>query len=138
MQIAISGRRMAVSSYLRSLVNAKMARVFRHLSDAGLSANVVVSRRKLDKLVDFLLLRNQADRLNIQLTDAAVFELVHRRIFASRRAPVLPFDADASKLIERDVRSAYVGATPAVILEALRDEFRVQLAQRPDHVGHAG
>jgi ribosomal subunit interface protein len=52
MQIAISGRRMAVSGYLRSLVNAKMARVFRHLSDAGLSANVVVSRRKLDKLVE--------------------------------------------------------------------------------------
>ena len=52
MQIDISGRRMAVSGYLRSLVTTKMARVFRHLSEAGLSANVVVSRAKLDKLVE--------------------------------------------------------------------------------------
>jgi len=52
MQIEITGRRMAVSSYLRSLVTTKMARVFRHLSDAGLSASVVVSRAKLEKLVE--------------------------------------------------------------------------------------
>ena len=52
MHIEITGRRMAVSSYLRSLVTTKMARVFRHLSDAGLSASVVVSRAKIDKLVE--------------------------------------------------------------------------------------
>jgi ribosomal subunit interface protein len=52
MQIEITGRRMAVSSYLRSLLNTKMARVFRHLSYAGLSATVVVSRAKLEKLVE--------------------------------------------------------------------------------------
>ena len=52
MQIEITGRRMAVSSYLRNLVNTKMARVFRHLSHAGLSATVVVSRAKLEKLVE--------------------------------------------------------------------------------------
>ena len=43
---------MAVSNYLRSLVTNKMGRVFRHLSDAGLSATVVVSREKLEKLVE--------------------------------------------------------------------------------------
>jgi putative sigma-54 modulation protein len=52
MQIEITGHRMAVSNYLRSLVTTKMARVFRHLSNAGLSATVVVSREKLDKLVE--------------------------------------------------------------------------------------
>jgi ribosomal subunit interface protein len=52
MQIEITGRRMAVSTYLRTLVTTKLARVFRHLSDAGLSASVVVSRAKLDKLVE--------------------------------------------------------------------------------------
>lgn len=52
MHIEITGRRMAVSSYLRSLVTTKMARVFRHLSGAGLSASVVVSREKLDRLVE--------------------------------------------------------------------------------------
>jgi ribosomal subunit interface protein len=52
MQIEITGHRMAVSSYLKSLVATKMARVFRHLSHAGLSATVVVSREKLDKLVE--------------------------------------------------------------------------------------
>ena len=52
MQIEITGHRMAVSSYLRTLVTTKMARVFRHLSYAGLSATVVVSRAKLEKLVE--------------------------------------------------------------------------------------
>jgi ribosomal subunit interface protein len=52
MQIEITGHRMAVSAYLRSLVTTKMARVFRHLSDAGLSATVVASRQKLDKIVE--------------------------------------------------------------------------------------
>ena len=52
MKLIVTGRRMAVSSYLRSLVTTKMARVFRHLSDAGLSASVVVSRAKLEKLVE--------------------------------------------------------------------------------------
>ena len=47
MQIEITGHRMAVSNYLRSLVTTKMSRVFRHLSHAGLSATVVVSREKL-------------------------------------------------------------------------------------------
>jgi ribosomal subunit interface protein len=52
MHIEITGRRMAVSTYLRSLVTTKMGRVFRHLSNAGLSASVVVSRARLDKLVE--------------------------------------------------------------------------------------
>ena len=52
MHIEITGRRMAVSSYLRSLLTTKMSRVFRHLSYAGLSATIVVSRAKLEKLVE--------------------------------------------------------------------------------------
>lgn len=46
MQIEITGRRMTTSSYLRSLVDQKLGRIFRHLSDAGLSAAVIVSREK--------------------------------------------------------------------------------------------
>jgi ribosomal subunit interface protein len=52
MQIEITGRRVAVSGYLRSLITTKMARVFRHLSEDALSATVVVSREKLGKLVE--------------------------------------------------------------------------------------
>jgi len=52
MQIEITGRRLAVSSYLRSLITKKLGRVFRHLSHAGLSASVVTSRDKLDKVVE--------------------------------------------------------------------------------------
>lgn len=52
MQIEITGRRMAVSGYLRALVTKKLARVFRHLSDAGLSASVIVFREKLEKVVE--------------------------------------------------------------------------------------
>jgi ribosomal subunit interface protein len=50
MEIEITGRRMAVSGYLRSLINTKLSRVARHLSDAGLTA--VVSRAKLEKVVE--------------------------------------------------------------------------------------
>jgi ribosomal subunit interface protein len=52
MEIEITGRQIAVSGYLRSLVNTKLSRVSRHLSDAGLSAAVVVSRTRLEKVVD--------------------------------------------------------------------------------------
>lgn len=52
MQIEITGRRMAVSNYLRALVTTKLARVSRHLSDAGLSASVIVFREKLAKVVE--------------------------------------------------------------------------------------
>ncbi len=55
MHIEITGHRMAVSTYLRSLITSKLARVFRHLSDAGLSATVVVSREKLEKVVEVTL-----------------------------------------------------------------------------------
>jgi ribosomal subunit interface protein len=52
MQIAITGRRTTVSSYVRSLIASKLSRVFRHLSDAGLSAAVIVSREKLEHIVE--------------------------------------------------------------------------------------
>ena len=52
MHIEITGRRMTVSNYLRSLITTKLARVVRHLSDAGLSAAVIVSREKLDHVVE--------------------------------------------------------------------------------------
>lgn len=52
MQTEIKGRRMVPSSYLRTLITSKMARVFRHLSDAGLSASAVVWREKLEKVVE--------------------------------------------------------------------------------------
>ncbi|MEZ5285428.1 MAG: HPF/RaiA family ribosome-associated protein [Vicinamibacterales bacterium] len=52
MDIEITGRRMAVSSYLRTLITKKLERVFRHLSDAGLSATCIVSRAKLEKVVE--------------------------------------------------------------------------------------
>jgi ribosomal subunit interface protein len=52
MDIEITGRRVAVSGYLRSLINTKLSRVSRHLSDAGLSAAVIVSRAKLEKVVE--------------------------------------------------------------------------------------
>lgn len=52
MQIDITGRRMVVSSYLRTLITTKLARVFRHLSDDGLSAAVIVAREKLEKVVE--------------------------------------------------------------------------------------
>jgi ribosomal subunit interface protein len=48
----ITGRRVVVSGYLKALITKKLARVARHLSDAGLSASVVVWREKLERVVE--------------------------------------------------------------------------------------
>jgi ribosomal subunit interface protein len=52
MHIEITGRRVAVSGYLKTLIVKKLQPVFRHLSDAGLSASVVIWREKLEKVVE--------------------------------------------------------------------------------------
>ncbi len=62
MAISITGRRITPSGYLKTLISRKLQRVFRRLGDAGLSATVVVSREKLEKVVD-ISLHARGDRI---------------------------------------------------------------------------
>ena len=55
MRIEITGRHVAVSPGLRTLVDRKLARVLRRLNDAGLSATVIVSKQRQDNLVEVTL-----------------------------------------------------------------------------------
>lgn len=81
---------------------------------------------KLDDLVEFLMWRNQADRLNIKL----VTEHVNSMYFEElnwRQTEFGPSHAASVRAFE--IRRSHHGATDADVVDALRDEFRVRLAK---------
>jgi hypothetical protein len=94
---------------------------------------------KPDDLLDFLVWKHQARRLGIELSDADVIREINR---AAGGRPVLaedqPFDRNANVRLfvtpDRD-RRATANVSAHELLEALRDEFQVQLA-REALVGH--
>jgi hypothetical protein len=81
---------------------------------------------KLDDLIDFLVWRKQADRLNIRLTDDAVKDMVaHEMLTLSpQSAQITGWGPGMAATIQRDMHKTY-----REVLEALTDEFRVRLAQ---------
>jgi putative sigma-54 modulation protein len=52
MRLELTGRHVTVSPALRSLVNQKLARVLRQVNDSGISASVIVSTVKFEKVVE--------------------------------------------------------------------------------------
>jgi hypothetical protein len=93
------------------------------------------ARRDNDEaLLQFLLWRREADRLDIQLTDQGVRQEVDRAIRQSlaqgEKGGDFEVDDRTWQAIEDDIRKEkYNEATPDYIAAALRDEFRVRLAQ---------
>jgi hypothetical protein len=89
---------------------------------------------KLDNLLDFMLWLRQADRLGINLNSDAIDLLVQQALHGR----ITGFDRFASRQVEFEVRNSNYQATGDFIYRALRDEFRVQIAQlalmgaRPD------
>jgi len=85
-----------------------------------------------DGLLDFLIWRQQADRLNITLTDADVRNLVNHEA-DTHEADSKVLTGDDAK--DADKISAYLAGVPKApkvlkdFYEALRTEFRVRLAQ---------
>ena len=55
MRIELTGRRIAISPGLRTLVDRKLAKVRRVLNDAGVSAAVVVTKEKINNVVEITL-----------------------------------------------------------------------------------
>lgn len=52
MRLELTGRHVTISPGLRSLVNQKLARVLRQVNDSGISAAVIVTKEKFQKVVD--------------------------------------------------------------------------------------
>jgi hypothetical protein len=87
---------------------------------------------KLDDLIDFMLWRNQADRLGIYLTDDAVRDLVANELYSSGRQmqEITRWDPEAAAYVHREVRNGgFYNANYRILLNALTDEFRVRMAK---------
>jgi hypothetical protein len=89
---------------------------------------------RTDDLLDFLIWKHQADRLGIELTEADVMREVNRA--AGNQNILKPEESfERNDVVLRFAnptdrqRQARPGATAADLLQALRDEFRVQLAR---------
>jgi hypothetical protein len=82
---------------------------------------------KLDDLIDFILWRDLADKYGIEVNRDLLAQMI---VEASHAYPnVWNFSSDASRMVQAYVANSHQNATDAVIVEALRDEFRVQIAQ---------
>ena len=55
MRLELTGRQVIISPGLRALVNEKLARVLRQVNDSGISAAVVVTKEKFQKVVEVAL-----------------------------------------------------------------------------------
>jgi len=91
---------------------------------------------KYDDLINFMLWQQEADRLGITLDQEGLRVLVFQAVYG--RASI--FDDVASREVQIAVRSSNHLATDDAIYRALRDEYRVQIAQlalmeaRPDRI----
>lgn len=74
------------------------------------------------KLLEFELWRQKADHMGITLTDDDVKRLV-------ARATLNALPNQDSALIQQSLTEQYQGLTPELLIQSLRDEFSVQIAQ---------
>lgn len=52
MRLELTGRHVSISPGLRTLVNEKLARVLRQVNDSGISAAVIVTKERFNKVVE--------------------------------------------------------------------------------------
>src|SRR5207244_13173358 len=81
---------------------------------------------KVEQLVVFIMSRNVADRLEINLVEDSVIEMFNEEIFSN---PPRYFGEQHAQEIFYEVRSNFRNVTWGSIVQALRDEFRVRLAK---------
>lgn len=82
---------------------------------------------KIDELVDFKIMLAEANRLNVDLTNEKILALVNVDLVAG--LPGL-FGMDAYRYGLNEVRRNNNRANEAAVMEALRNEYKVRLAQR--------
>ncbi len=107
-------RLMASESMIQDLW-ARLAR--KHYFESGTT---------LENLAEFLMWRNEADRLGIHLVDKVVKEMFDDEVFV--RFSDIFTDNDLQKIF-REVSGGFRSLTWATVMDALRDEFRVRLAK---------
>lgn len=81
---------------------------------------------KLEDLADFIIWRNEADRLGITLVDDTVLQMVSMDLFTNFSKFNLQ---QMSQVLQEAGRDLHFRPTMATLLEALRQEYRVRLAQ---------
>ncbi|MEW6321759.1 MAG: ribosome-associated translation inhibitor RaiA [Acidobacteriota bacterium] len=74
MRVELTGRHVAVSPGLRRLVDRKLARVLRQVNDSGISAQVVVTKQKFQKVVE-ITLHARGERFLHAVAQAETWEL---------------------------------------------------------------
>ncbi|MGF1578546.1 MAG: hypothetical protein ACFCD0_04200 [Gemmataceae bacterium] len=82
---------------------------------------------KLEELVDFMLWRDEARKLNINLTEERVKFEIQWNMY--RREYFGGYQEDFGKAVYRVQNQASAKATPAKVMEALKQEFEVQIAK---------
>jgi hypothetical protein len=82
---------------------------------------------KIDELVDFKLWLMEADRLNIDLSPAAVKDLTTYLLVRGFREFYPP---EVYRTAYYEVRNMHTKVTEEILTQALRDEFRAQMAQQ--------
>jgi hypothetical protein len=107
-------------------------RSLRDLADKYAEPRFFIGGAKLDDLVDFVLWRDLADKYNVNLTDDMVRDLVTQSVHANAWGGLDP--NTAGELVYK-MRQQHSGASDSTIFKALRDEFRVQIAQLA-YMGH--
>jgi hypothetical protein len=80
---------------------------------------------RLEDLVDFLLWRDEADKRNINLEPKDVNDLVLYAVHGHSTG----FDSATSREVEREVRYKHNLQSDTIIMQAVTDEFRVQIAK---------
>src|SRR5262245_18209021 len=85
---------------------------------------------KLEDLVDFLMWKKVADRLGIYLRDDSVKEMFREEILAhSTNRYAFYLDRHDQQAFHDAASGFNRGASPRMLIDALRDEFRVRLAK---------
>jgi hypothetical protein len=77
---------------------------------------------RLEELIDFMIWRHQADRLNIYLTDADIHKEFNR--LTNDR-----LTSSATRELQLGLRRQFKNLTPSILMQALSEEFRVRLAR---------
>ncbi len=110
---------------------AKAVGILRDLQPEFLNLMVLQDRKRYfqgspdsdEELFEFLLWRHEADRLNVQLTDDGVMDELKRATF-NQMSPQF------FTMLQEHLRTKNTLASHDWVMNALRDEFRVRLAQR--------
>jgi hypothetical protein len=84
---------------------------------------------KFQEILDFIIWKKVADRLNIAINDATVADMIDKEVFAVVPGVGRLYDGIMAAHIRNDLRRENPWVTERTLLQALREEFRVRIAK---------